>query len=112
MAEKRREDNEFARLLAEAGIHEGMERSESSSQNKEAVPIRTSDAVNLSVQGKKALSSGNEAKERVALPMPETERREDFQGNKIHISSTAKNFSRKMEENVAWETRTGCKRDN
>lgn len=112
MAEKRSEASDFARLLAEAGGLEPVPQQEKNIQNLEVTPIRPADALNLSVQGKKALSSGAKPKDRVLLPEIELEKREDFQGNRIRISSTAKNFSRQLQNDVAWETRRAYKKDN
>lgn len=92
----------FADLLAEAGAKDGDEKEEERPVPK-AEPLRETDALSLSVQGKKALKRGKKG-----APAPAEERAAqsaDWQGNKTRISAAARDLAASVEETVAWETR-------
>lgn len=96
---------DFADLLAEAGggVVEG--RRKESSLTPEAAPLRTEDALSLSVQGRKALAPGKKRRKGECSASTHDIPCTDWQGNKVRLSQGARILARDIEEKVAWETR-------
>lgn len=76
---------------------------------KKAAPLRelpkSSDALSLSLQGKKALGRKKAANEASKPKDFERIKSVDWQGNSSRISTQAKALAQEVEEDVAWETR-------
>ncbi len=92
---------DFARILAEAN---GEDYKDEEKPLIKREPLRESDALSLSIQGKKAIKPQDRFRKVIAIEA-QTSKNADFQGNRICLSMTGQWLAADIRNNAVWETR-------